>query len=714
MSFAPQNKRLLIPATLVLLISQGAAWAQGLGQRSDIEEVVVRGTAVSGSSTAPSPQQARAELARIPGGIGFVEAESYLDDFAQSLGDTLLFTPGVFADTSAQRENRISLRGSGLNSSFERRGLTVLRDGVPITRASGSTEFQEMDPLSVHYLEVYKGANSLRFGAASLGGAVNIVTATGRTAESGVKLRLETGSEETFRSNVSVAEAGDKLDVYVTATRLRSEGFREHSAVDSEYLFSNFGILFNESTESRFYLTALRDGFELSGSVARDVALKDPEAAAAPVAIGPFFPGGPVTVLDPGPIADDWDRNLEVLRFANRTVKQFDSLQWSSGLWYSYRGLDHAITRFAGVIDHEEIEWGLFSELNGELQGSELPVAWMLGARMNRADNEAKTFQNLGGKEGALKSRSDQVSQNEVIYGQLDVGLRHDLSVVVALQAMRASRKNLARLNGTSGEVDHRQYNPRLGLLWDVSDDVQVFTNISRGFEPPSMTDLTSGGALPFTPLSAQSAWTLELGSRGRFGIASWDIAVYRSWLRKEMLDFGSPGARGFVSFTDNAQDTIHQGFEAGWDLALAQTTLASRGLTLSWRNALTYNDFYFDDDAIYGHNKLAGVPEVLYVSELRLGHARWHLGLNLRRVPSGPMVDFANTGQTPGYTLLGFNAAWTLSESLSVFASLENLEDKNYIANVTTVADQSRENSNIYTPGQGRAVFAGFSFGYW
>lgn len=712
MRFAKWGKH-FIECVVVTLFAQQLVQAQGLGQRSEIEEVVVTGAATSGSSTAPSLQQARAELARIPGGIGFVEAESYLDDFAQSLGDTLLYTPGVFADTSAQRENRISLRGSGLNSSFERRGLTLLRDGVPITRASGSTEFQEMDPLSVHYLEVYKGSNSLRFGAASLGGAVNIVTATGRTAEPGVKLRMETGSDDTLRSNLSAAAAGEKVDVFVTGTRLRSDGFRDHSAVDSEYLFANVGLQLTERTESRFYVTALRDGFELSGSVAREVALNDREASAAPVTIGPFFPGGPVTVLDPGPVADDWDRNLEVLRFANRTVVQFETVQLNSGVWASYRGLDHAITRFAGVIDHEETEWGVFSELSGSAQWGDLPTDWIVGARFNRGDNEAKTFQNNNGREGALRTRSDQRSQNEVVYGQLDIQLRDDLSVVAALQYLRSVRENTARVNATDGEVDHRQFNPRIGVLWDVSEEVQLFANVSRGFEPPSMTDLTSGGALPFTELSAQSAWTVELGSRGNTGIVSWDIAVYRSWLRKEMLDFGAPGASGFVSFTDNAEDTLHQGLEAGWDVSLAQAALAPKGLALTWRNALTYNDFYFDGDTTYGHNELAGVPELLYVSELRLEHARWHIGANLRRVPRGPYIDFANTEQAPAYTLLGINLGWNVSESLSLFASMENLEDEDYIANVTTVADQSQENSTIYTPGQGRAVFAGFSFSY-
>lgn len=702
----------MIGLVLLGLIAQ-QGMTQGLGQRPDMEEVVVTGAAGSGSRTAPSLQQARAELERIPGGIGFVESSDFLDDFAQSLGDTLAFTPGIFADTSAQRENRISLRGSGLNSSYERRGLSVLRDGVPITRASGSTEFQEMDPLSVHYLEVYKGANGLRYGAASLGGAVNIVTATGRTTEPGVRVRVEAGSDNTRRSNLSVAAAGEQIDGYLTATRLNSDGFREHSAVDSEYLFGNVGVQFNDALETRFYFTGLRDAFELAGSVSREVALNDREAAAAPVSIGPFFPGGPVTVLDPGPVVDDWDRNLDVVRVANRTVYRFDRVQWDAGAWYSYRGLDHAITRFAGIIDHEETEWGVFSEMSGALQVGDLPLDWVVGARHNRGDNDAKTFANNNGREGDLRTRQDQTSRNTVVYSQLDLQVRDDLSLVAALQYLRATRDNTAVLNATAGEVDNRQFNPRLGLLWDATDGVQLFVNASRGFEPPSMTDLTSGGALPFTELSAQRAWTLEAGTRGQRGALSWDVAIYRSWLSNEMLDFGAPGARGFVSFTDNAEDTIHQGLEAGWDVGIARAALEPHGLALVWRNALTVNDFYFDDDASYGHNKLAGVPDVLYVSELRLRHKRWYAGVSVRRVPSGPYVDFANTERTPGYTLLGLNLGWQLTDSVSLFASAENLEDERYIANVTTVADQSRENANIYTPGQGRAFFAGVSLSY-
>ena len=193
-----------------------SAFAVGLGQKARThvdEEVVVTGERSPGSPTARGAAAAREELGRVPGAIGFVEAEVFADEFAQSIGDTLVFTPGVFADTSAQRENRISVRGSGLNSGFERRGISLYRDGVPVTRASGSTEFQEVDPVSIQYIEVHKGANGLRYGGTALGGVINMVTPTGRTAGETLSVRLEGGSFASRRGSVAVAQAWDAVDL---------------------------------------------------------------------------------------------------------------------------------------------------------------------------------------------------------------------------------------------------------------------------------------------------------------------------------------------------------------------------------------------------------------------------------------------------------------------------------------------------------------------
>lgn len=697
--------RPLVVATLIAY-SASIAHAQGVGQRQD--EIIVTGT-VGGTPTSPSVEEAREELERIPGAIGLVEDEGFADIFSQSIGDTLELTPGVFADTSAQRESRISIRGSGLNSSFERRGLMILRDGVPISRAAGNTEFQEVDPLTVRYIEVFKGANGLRYGSTQLGGAVNVVSPTGLTARSPIALRAEGGSFDTFRANASLAGAGDTTDYWIGVTGLTSDGYREHSDVRSLYGHGNFGWQVADNIETRFYVTALSDNFELAGSLTLADALANPRAAGRPITVGPFFPGGPVTVLDPGPVADDWDRNLDVYRISNLTVIDLGGADLELGAWYSRRSLDHAITRFAGIIVQGEDEVGGSLLLSGDLPFLAPQSRWQVGASYAFGSNDAQTFANESGERGALTSRSDQDSSMLMAYGQLDLGLTDSLTLIGGGQFARATRDVEAILNAVTGRGEYDQFNPRVGLLFDVNEDVQIFGNINGSFEPPSLADLTSGGAFPFAPLDPQRATVFEIGTRGQSGVFSWDIAAYRAELENEFLDFAVPGARGLVTVTGNGDRTIHQGLEAGVDLRPARDALEARGQALRLSAAYTFNDFRFDDDATYDDNVLAGVPRHVFIAEARFDQIDdWYVSATLRFIPDGPWADYANTERAPGYETVQLTAGVTVFDNFQLFGSVENLFDTVFISNLSTVADQSGTPSAIYTAGQGRAFFGG------
>src|SRR3546814_14212017 len=74
------------------------------------------------------------------------------------------------------------------------RGVSRLVDGIPVNLADGSGDFQEIDPLMLSHLEVWRGANALRFGASSLGGAINAVTPSARTLGNRFEARVEGGS----------------------------------------------------------------------------------------------------------------------------------------------------------------------------------------------------------------------------------------------------------------------------------------------------------------------------------------------------------------------------------------------------------------------------------------------------------------------------------------------------------------------------------------
>src|SRR3546814_7015517 len=65
---------------------------------------------------------------------------------------------------------------------------------------------------------------------------------------------------------------------------------------------------------------------------------------------------------------------------------------------------------------------------------------------------------------------------------------------------------------------------------------------------------------------------------------------------------------------TTNADRTVHQGIEVGLD---ATIPLSALGDSLALTAAYTYSDFFFDDDAIYGDNRIPGRSEE-HTSELQ------------------------------------------------------------------------------------------------
>ncbi|MGH8083360.1 MAG: TonB-dependent receptor plug domain-containing protein, partial [Lysobacter sp.] len=124
-------------------------------------------------------ERARERLDQRAGATSLVDGESYRDRRVGTLTDALGYAAGVFVQPRfGAEEARLSIRGSGLQRTFHGRGLELLQDGSPLNLADGGFDFQAVEPLSARYIEVYRGANALEFGAATLGGAINFVSPT--------------------------------------------------------------------------------------------------------------------------------------------------------------------------------------------------------------------------------------------------------------------------------------------------------------------------------------------------------------------------------------------------------------------------------------------------------------------------------------------------------------------------------------------------------
>ncbi|HEY1050647.1 MAG TPA: TonB-dependent receptor plug domain-containing protein, partial [Prosthecobacter sp.] len=275
-------------SVFLLPLFAGAALAQTAGPKpatkpiQEIAEVVVSAAADSPSLTVPSLEARKEQIAKtVPGGAGVVDAEEYKRGRASTLKDALDFAPGVLIQSRfGAEESRLSVRGSGIQRTFHGRGLWLMQDGVPLNLADGGFDMQAIEPLSARYIEVFRGANALQYGAATLGGAINFISNTGHTA-SPFQTRFEVGSFNTLRGQISSGFVSGNTDVYASITAAHSDGFRDYSEQESLRIFANIGTKISDNLENRFYITYVDSKSQLPGALTKAQMEGNPQQANA-------------------------------------------------------------------------------------------------------------------------------------------------------------------------------------------------------------------------------------------------------------------------------------------------------------------------------------------------------------------------------------------------------------------------------------------------
>jgi outer membrane receptor for Fe3+-dicitrate len=155
-------------------------------------------------------------LERVPGSIALIEKREIAQSRAYDLKDALGFTPGVFVQSrSGADESQLSIRGSGLRNNYHARGLNFFINGIPYQDADGFSDYESLELMTTQSVEVWKGANALRFGGNSMGGAINLVTNTGETA-SPLQIQLLGGSFGLFKGQISTGGVKNDFSYYLS------------------------------------------------------------------------------------------------------------------------------------------------------------------------------------------------------------------------------------------------------------------------------------------------------------------------------------------------------------------------------------------------------------------------------------------------------------------------------------------------------------------
>jgi len=622
--------------------------------------------------------------------------------------DSLGMAPGVFIqDRFGAEEARIAMRGSGLSRTFHSFGIKLLQDGIPLNYADGFFDMQSVDTAAASHVEVLRGANALKYGATTLGGAINFLSPTGRDAM-GVTARAEAGSfgyqrMQVLTGGANEATDGPATDYFLSASASRQEGFRDHARQESQKLTGNLGFRFSPSVESRLFFGATRSCSQLPGYLSLDELRANPSQASSEMLAGRF------------PFREEANRRRDVdaFRLANTlTVLDGDWFYELSGYLMQHQ-LWHPINV---IVMQDTVSYGLALRATHHGRFAGMDQQWTLAYLPSRGTTAgtSRPTDHRGNPIGPASSDYQQTAVNHSLFAEQRLRIAPALTLVASLQFDSAGRRVSDRLLA-SNNLDHRfsQWSPRIGVIYQPEPTLQVYANLSRNFEAPVFGLVGS----TTTANRAQTGTTLELGSRGERQFAShrwsWDLTLYRSALSNEFQTMCPPSNPGCTSgaTTVNVPHTIHQGVElgiGGWFAGMVEGRVTA-----------LYSDFRFDGNPQYGNQRLPGFPPLIVRGELlyRWGSPGGHGGLpasyagpRFEWVPQRAAMDNANTLFNDPYALLGFKAGQAIDSHWSWFLDARNLLDKRYAGTTNIASNYAGATAplRVYYPGDGRSVYLG------
>jgi TonB dependent receptor/TonB-dependent Receptor Plug Domain len=613
-------------------------------------------------------------------------------------------------------------RASGILGASQ--GMSVYLDGVRINEPFGDVVNWDLVPeFALDSIALVPAANPA-FGLNTLGGAIAMTTASGRSAP-GARGELSFGSFGRKRADMSFGTSTDNWHAYVGAGLFDERGWRDFS---DGRLGTVVGKLGRSTDVGEFALNVLAGRSTLVGN-----------------GLVPLF-----TFDDDGERTPDIgaSRRQAVYTHPDETRNRLTqaSVTWRHTLatQLTAEALVYARRTQRTTINGDEADESATPPLPGDpnasfnrtatrqravgaafaLSGKQGAHQWQVGVSADRSNvryeqteqeglfDDTRGVQPIAGEEAelsaAVRGRSTQLG----LYATDTWRMAERTHVTATVRANQARVANtLTSVDDDTGDVEerpresfrYRSLNPALGVAQGLGDGVTVFANIARNTRVPTVIEL--GCADPEEPcrlpaglqadpyLKQVRSVSLEAGLRfgSQRGGNGGSVALFRTDNRDDIL-FRSTSVVGQLGYFQNFERTRHQGLDAEWhsrigpiDLGVAyshlQATYQADGvLRIGERNV-----------PVARGTRIAGLPRNLLklsadwqaLPGLTLGadvqaHARRGVAGN----EDGRIEDGGDTGidmSVPGYALFNLRAAWKPAsvQGLEFFARVTNLSNR-------------------------------------
>lgn len=669
-----------------------AAVAQTSQDQAPLEEITVTATMLERT------------LANTPAAVSVVgEDEIQLARQQLALDEALSRVPGLFMQNryNYAQDLRLSIRGFGARAQFGIRGIKVLVDGIPETLPDGQGSVDSIDLGATSQIEVIRGPSSSMYGNAS-GGVISLISEGGGT-EPYAEVRVARGGYGYEKTQFKVGGDTERLNYLVSVSDQELEGYRAQSEYRNKLLSGRFDV---DLGKERSLLTVV--------SFTDQPVSDDPGGLTAAVAATNPRSAAPLNVqFDAG-------ESLEQTRVGFvYSAPAGERGTITARNYYAWRDFGNLLpTLNQGIVDldREFIGGGFSYSYDGFWL--DRPNRFVTGVDFDDQDDDRRRYNNLNGVQGPLGFDQNEhvTSQGVFLQNELSISERVQLTFGVRFDQVEFEITDHYFADGRddSGSKQFDDTSPMVGLVVELTDNLNFYSTYSSAFETPTTTEFNRQDGLGGfnESLEPQLATNFEVGLRGVINDSQrYEIALFTIDVEDELIGREIPTSPG-RNYFENAGSTSREGLEFSW---IAKPTERIQA-TVSY----TYSDFKFDQfvetiGAISLDRSGKVIPgtaeNVLFGEFAYRAPGGWYAAADALYVDE-QFGDNANNVAVDDYTLVNMRFGYDIEFgdggfSLSPFIGINNVTDESYTSNVRINAAAAR----YFEPGPTRNGYGGITF---
>jgi vitamin B12 transporter len=414
------------------------------------------------------------------GTVHRITAAQIRDQGVRTLDEALQLIPGVTIREGAEGTPRVDIRG------FRTRHVQLFLNGIPVMDTFDGQFDPTIIPAEIiSEIKVTTGGGSVLYGPGGNGGAINIITKSGKKGLHGL-IAGEAGEGERYLGKGSLSGAGEKADVYAAVNVMDRDRFplandfvetdeqvgdyRDNSDWQRSTLFGNLGYRLTDKTQLGLTVS------HLTG-----------ENGKPPVTN--YDRNDPFTKRVKYERIDDIEHSLVQLAFDHQTDSPFQIRGWGF-----FSQSDAEENRYDDDTYSTQSENGAYhQDANTRIYGASTQIRYGIGkagattlgltAENDSWDADGYSIDRNGDAQNYADDRDMQVYSAALEYEQ---ALGERVGFVLGYGQHFLNR---------DGNGDDTDFSYLLGATYDVTDSTRLRANHARKIRFPSIKQLYDGDA---------------------------------------------------------------------------------------------------------------------------------------------------------------------------------------------------------------------------